>query len=62
VVEGEGRSTVGEQTFEWGRHDVFTVPHWTWASHQALSLHADLFVVTDRTVYERLDLLREELR
>jgi gentisate 1,2-dioxygenase len=62
VVAGEGRSTVGEQTFEWTRHDVFTVPHWTWASHRALSPHADLFVVTDRAVYERLDLLREELR
>ncbi len=62
VVAGEGRSTVGEQTFEWARHDVFTVPHWTWASHQGLSPHADLFVVTDRAVYERLDLLREELQ
>jgi gentisate 1,2-dioxygenase len=62
VVAGEGRSTVGEQTFEWTRHDVFTVPHWTWASHQGLSPYADLFVVTDRAVYERLDLLREELQ
>ena len=61
VVEGEGRSTIGEQSFEWSRHDVFTVPHWTWASHQARSGDADLFVVTDRAVYERLELLREEL-
>ena len=62
VVAGEGRSTIGEQRFEWSRHDVFTIPHWTWASHEARSASADLFVVTDRALYERLDLLREELR
>ena len=59
VVSGEGRSSVGEQTFEWSRHDVFTVPHWTWARHAAAG--AELFIVTDRAIYERLDLLREEL-
>jgi gentisate 1,2-dioxygenase len=61
VVSGEGRSTIGEQRFEWSRHDVFTIPHWTWASHEARSASADLFIVTDRAIYERLDLLREEL-
>jgi gentisate 1,2-dioxygenase len=59
VVAGSGRSTVGEHAFDWSQHDVFTVPHWTWASHEALE--ADLFIVTDRAIYERLDLLREEL-
>src|ERR1700694_2995421 len=65
VVAGEGRSTVGERSFEWGPHDVFTVPHWTWASHEAAGHKAggsaDLFVVTDRAIYERLELLREEI-
>jgi len=61
VVSGEGRSTVGESRFEWSKHDVFTVPHWTWASHEARGT-ADLFVVTDREIYQRLDLLREELQ
>jgi gentisate 1,2-dioxygenase len=60
VVSGEGRSTLGDRTFEWSQHDVFTVPHWTWASHEAAGA-ADLFVVTDRAIYERLELLREEL-
>ena len=60
VVAGDGRSTVGDQRFEWSRHDVFTIPHWTWASHEARG-NADLFVVTDRAIYERLDLLREEM-
>jgi len=61
VVSGEGRSKVGEQVFEWSQHDVFTVPHWTWASHAPRGERAELFIVTDRAIYERLDLLREEL-
>jgi gentisate 1,2-dioxygenase len=60
VVSGEGRSTVGDKTLEWSQHDVFTVPHWTWVSHQAASATADLFLVTDRSVYEALDLARVE--
>jgi gentisate 1,2-dioxygenase len=62
VVSGEGRSTVGERTFEWSQHDVFTVPHWTWSSHEARGAAADLFIVTDRAIYERLELLREEVQ
>jgi gentisate 1,2-dioxygenase len=62
VVCGEGRSTVGERSFDWTRHDVFTIPHWTWASHEARGAEADLFIVTDRSIYERLELLREEIR
>ena len=61
VVSGEGRSSIGEQRFEWSRHDVFTIPHWTWASHEARGGSAELFIVTDRAIYERLDLLREEI-
>jgi gentisate 1,2-dioxygenase len=60
VVSGEGSSSIGDQRFEWSRHDVFTIPHWSWASHEARSGSADLFIVTDRAIYERLDLLREE--
>ncbi|OAI50154.1 hypothetical protein AYO46_02895 [Betaproteobacteria bacterium SCGC AG-212-J23] len=59
VVSGEGRSKVGERAFEWSQHDVFTIPHWTWASHEG---NGDLFMVTDRAIYERLELLREEIR
>jgi gentisate 1,2-dioxygenase len=61
VVSGEGRSNVGGHSFEWSKHDVFTVPHWTWATHEARD-SADLFIVTDREIYQRLDLLREELQ
>ena len=61
AVSGAGRSTVGEETFEWSRHDVFTVPQWSWARHEALGGDADLFVVTDRPARESLDLMRDEL-
>ena len=61
VVAGEGRSTIGEQSFEWSQHDVFTIPHWTFARHEARGGDADLFMVTDKSAFERLDLVREEL-
>lgn len=60
VVSGEGRSQIGDETIEWRAHDTFTVPHWTWASHEALSGEADLFITTDREVQVRLDVAREE--
>ncbi len=60
VVSGAGRSTVGEHTFDWSQHDVFSIPHWSFASHTATGGDADLFVVSDRVAFERLDLLREE--
>ncbi len=62
VVSGEGRSTIGEREFEWSAHDVFTVPHWTWARHESRGGSADFFVVTDRAVFEKLDLVRDELQ
>jgi gentisate 1,2-dioxygenase len=62
VVSGQGRSTVGDHSFEWSEHDVFSIPHWTFAQHTALGAGADLFVVTDKAVYERLELMREEMQ
>jgi gentisate 1,2-dioxygenase len=59
VVRGDGRSKIGDKTFEWSQHDVFTLPHWTWAEHDG---NADLFMVTDRAIYENLGLIREELQ
>ncbi len=62
VVSGEGRSTIGAHSFDWAQHDVFSIPHWTFAQHTALSGDADLFIVTDKAVHEKLDLVREELQ
>jgi gentisate 1,2-dioxygenase len=60
VVAGEGRSVIGGETFTWSQHDVFTIPHWTFARHEAIGGDADLFMVTDKSAFERLDLVREE--
>lgn len=60
AVGGAGVSTVGAKTIEWKKHDVFTVPHWNWTSHQALGADAHLFIITDREVLKRTGFLREE--
>ena len=62
VVTGEGCSTIGDHRFDWSPHDVFTIPHWTWAHHEAKGADADLFMVTDKSALERLDLVREEFQ
>ena len=61
---GRGRRPLDHRraTFEWSQHDVFTIPHWTWARHEAKGGDADLFMVTDKSAFERLDLVREELQ
>jgi gentisate 1,2-dioxygenase len=60
VVAGAGRSTIGEHEFAWSQHDVLTIPHWTFAAHEAIEGDADLFIVSDKVAFERLDLVREE--
>ena len=59
VVEGKGRSRIGEQTFEWGPRDLFVVPSWQWATHEA-DADSVLFSFSDRPVQQKLDLFRED--
>ncbi len=60
VVEGRGTSRIGEETLQWEPKDVFSMPHGNWIAHRADGGPARLFVVTDRDVLRRLDLLKEE--
>jgi gentisate 1,2-dioxygenase len=60
VVEGAGESRVGGETFAWQAKDIFSMPHGNWVTHHCTSDTATLFVVTDREVLRRLDLLIEE--
>jgi gentisate 1,2-dioxygenase len=62
VVDGEGATTLGDDTVRWARNDVFTLPHGYWISHTAESARARLFQITDREILRRLDLLRDEVR
>jgi gentisate 1,2-dioxygenase len=59
VVEGSGSSRIGDQDIAWKPRDVFSLPHGNWISHRTDDT-ARLFVVTDRDVYRRLDLLTED--
>lgn len=59
VLDGRGRSQVGERTVEWSRHDVFTLPAWQWVRHEAQG-EAVLFLMSDRELLASLSYLREE--
>jgi len=60
VAEGDGESHIGEEKLTWTQRDIFTVPHWTYATHVAKSAKARLFVITDREAMRRLGMLRDE--
>ena len=56
---GEGRSRIGDQTFEWGPRDLFVVPSWQWVTHES-DEDSVLFSFSDRPVQQKLDLFRED--
>ncbi len=60
VVEGNGVSRVGDEAIAWSPKDIFSLPHGNWITHRSEHGHARLFVVTDRDVLRRLDLLKDE--
>jgi gentisate 1,2-dioxygenase len=59
VVEGRGRSRVGEMTLEWGPKDHFVIPSWQPVVHETDG-DAVLFSFSDRPVQEKLGLWRED--
>jgi gentisate 1,2-dioxygenase len=58
VVEGRGRSRIGDLVFDWGPRDIFVVPSWHWVTHEA-DEETVLFSFSDRPVQQKLDLFRE---
>jgi gentisate 1,2-dioxygenase len=60
VVEGAGRTRVGDHTFVWERNDVVTMPGGNWISHEARDADATLFCISDQPALERLGLFRME--
>ena len=60
VVEGRGRTRIGDTTYEWGPRDIFVVPSWAPVSHEA---HDDavLFSLSDRPAQKALGLWREQV-
>lgn len=62
VLEGSGRTQVGDRVFEWSRNDVFVVPGWFWLQHRNASATEDavLYNVTDAPTLEKLGVLRAQ--
>jgi len=59
VVEGGGRSQIGNTTFDWTKRDIFVVPSWNPVSHEA-DEETVLFSFSDRPIQKALGLWREQ--
>ena len=59
VVEGQGRTTIGDQIIEWRPRDLFVIPGWHGHRHEA-DQDAVLFSVSDQPMQTKLGLWREE--
>jgi gentisate 1,2-dioxygenase len=57
VVEGSGRSVIGDQSFQWNAKDIFVVPSWAPCRHES-DTDAVLFSFSDRPVQQALGLWR----
>jgi gentisate 1,2-dioxygenase len=60
VVEGRGESQVGNNTIRWNKRDIFTLPQGNRIVHRSVDGSARMFQVSDRDIYARLGLLKEE--
>lgn len=58
VLEGDGETIIGGETFAWQRHDVFVVPSWMEYAHRA-GTDSVLFSFSDRIVQQKLGVWRE---
>jgi gentisate 1,2-dioxygenase len=59
VVEGRGRTRIGDTTFDWQPRDIFVVPSWAPVTHDARE-DAVLFSMSDRPAQQALGLWREQ--
>jgi gentisate 1,2-dioxygenase len=59
VVEGRGRTIIGDRTIEWGPRDLIAIPGWRGYRHQA-DEDAVLFSVSDQPMQTKFGLWREE--
>ncbi|MGE0658835.1 MAG: cupin domain-containing protein, partial [Reyranellaceae bacterium] len=59
VVEGTGKTRIGDREFAWGKRDIFVAPSWHSIVHEATS-DAVLFSFSDRPIQEKLDIWRQD--
>lgn len=62
VIEGEGRTVVGDTELDWAKHDTFCIPNWQWHQHENLSRDGEafLFSIDDSPMLAAFDFLRED--
>ena len=62
VVSGEGRTVLSDRELDWGRHDCFAVPNWTWQRlvNRSSREPAILFTMSDTPLLAALGFYREE--
>jgi gentisate 1,2-dioxygenase len=60
AVEGQGRTRIGDQIYEWGPRDIFVAPSWAPIAHEARN-DAILFSLSDRPAQQALGLWREQV-
>ena len=58
AVEGQGRTIIGDATFEWGPRDIFVVPAWYPHRHET-DTQSFLYSFSDKGVHQKLGLYRE---
>ena len=59
VIEGAGRSRIGDEVFSWTPRDIFVVPSWVPVAHEAES-EAVLFSFSDRPAQQALGVWRDQ--
>jgi gentisate 1,2-dioxygenase len=59
VIEGRGRTQIGDTSFDWSTHDIFVAPSWYPVTHQAQN-ESVLFSFSDRPIQKALGIWREE--
>ena len=61
VVQGQGRSVIDGQAFDWSKGDIIALPSWALREHANTGAgDAILFSISDRPVIEALGFYREE--
>ena len=55
VLEGQGYSEIGGQTFQWGRNDIFVAPNFSWRRHVSTGkADAVLYTISDRALMQKI--------
>ena len=60
VVEGQGRTRIGDQVYDWRPRDIFVAPSWAPIAHEAQD-DAIVFSLSDRPAQQALGLWREQV-